>query len=186
VNTVRTTQRAISDSTDATSATQGHAQYLTFALDAQRFAVEILAVKEIIQYHDTTLVPMMPPWIRGVINLRGAVVPVMDMGVRLGLSELAVTKRTCIIIVEVDAGAERHDVGAMVDSVNKVLEIPRADVEFVAAFGSGMRTDFMRGLAKVDEGFVVVLDSNRVLSMEDSPEPPTAAAATHPTAHVGQ
>src|SRR5512133_1860882 len=113
-------------------------QYLTFALGGEMFAVGILNVKEIIEYGQLTEIPMMPAFIRGVINLRGAVVPVIDLSARFGARSTAVGKRTCIVIVEVSDGADddmRHDIGIMVDAVSEVLDIPGAEIEPPPTFG---------------------------------------------------
>ena len=142
-------------------------QYLTFMLDNEIFAIGILGIKEIIEYDGLTEVPMMPKCIRGVINLRGAVVPVMDLSARFGKHMTAVTKRTCIIIVEIEAHGERHDIGVVVDAVNAVLEIPASEIEPPPAFGAKIRTDFIEGMGKVKGKFVILLDVNQVLSVED-------------------
>ena len=142
-------------------------QYLTFMLGGEIFAIGILAIKEIIGYDNLTVVPMMPDCIRGVINLRGAVVPVMDLSSRFGRPATAVTKRTCIVIVEIEAADERRDVGVMVDAVNEVLEIPAGEIEPAPAFGAKIRTDFIQGMGKVGGRFVIVLDTNQVLSIDE-------------------
>ena len=152
-------------STDADGA-QTH-QYLTFMLGGEVFAIGILFIKEIIEYSSLTEVPMMPAAVRGVINLRGAVVPVMDLLVRFGKQSSAVTKRTCIVIVEVTGQGERQDVGVVVDSVDSVLDIPAAEIEPPPSFGAGIRTDFIRGMGKVNGKFVILLDVNHVLAVED-------------------
>jgi purine-binding chemotaxis protein CheW len=141
--------------------------FLTFQLGGESFAIGILAIKEIIEYDSLTVVPMMPACIRGVINLRGAVVPVMDLSARFGREATAVTKRTCIVIVEIETAGERHDVGVIVDAVNEVLEIPPNEIEPPPAFGPKIRTDFIRGMGKVGGKFVIVLDTNQVLSVDD-------------------
>jgi purine-binding chemotaxis protein CheW len=151
----------------AQDAAQQAQQYLTFMLGGEVFAIGILAIKEIIEYDSLTVVPMMPDCIRGVINLRGAVVPVMDLSARFGRSATAVTKRTCIVIVEIETAGERHDVGVIVDAVNEVLEIPAGEIEPPPAFGPKIRTDFIRGIGKVGGKFVIVLDNNQVLSVDD-------------------
>jgi purine-binding chemotaxis protein CheW len=142
-------------------------QYLTFVLGAETFAIGILSIKEIIEYSSLTDVPMMPPYVRGVINLRGAVVPVIDLAVRFGRAPAEVTKRTCIVIIEVMANAERQVIGIVVDAVNEVLDIPAADVEPPPAFGTGIRTDFMLGMGKVHNKFVILLDVNHVLAFDE-------------------
>jgi purine-binding chemotaxis protein CheW len=143
------------------------AQYLTFMLGSEQFALGILSIKEIIEFGHITVVPMMPAWIRGVINLRGAVVPVLDLSVRFGRKAAEVTRRTCVVIVEVNAGGERHDIGVMVDAVNAVLDIARADIEPTPEMGSRIRPEFIFGMGKVDGRFVIILDAERVLSEND-------------------
>jgi purine-binding chemotaxis protein CheW len=143
------------------------AQYLTFMLGGESFATGILAIKEIIEYGGVTTVPMMPDCVRGVINLRGAVVPVMDLSVRLGRPATAVTKRTCIVIVELAVIGERHVVGMLVDAVNAVLDIPAADIEPPPSFGAKIRSDFIAGMGKVNGRFVILLDVNSVLATEE-------------------
>ncbi len=142
-------------------------QYLTFMQGGEMFAMGILQIKEIIEYHGLTTVPMAPACVRGVINLRGAVVPVMDLASRFGRPSSEVTKRTCIVIVEVAGEVERHVVGVIVDAVNEVIEIDPADVEPPPAFGARIRTDFIHGMGKVRGRFVILLDANQVLSLED-------------------
>lgn len=142
-------------------------QYLTFRLSGDVFAIGILTIKEIIEYGEVTEVPMMPPSIRGVINLRGAVVPVIDLAARFGRSSVEVTRRTCIVIVEAQLDGEQQDVGLVVDAVNAVTEIPRDQIEPVPAFGARIRTDFIRGMGKVDGRFVIILNLDRILSIDD-------------------
>ena len=111
-------------------------QYLTFLLNAEMFAIAILNIKEIIEFGSLTEVPMMPAFIRGVINLRGSVVPVIDLSARFGRNRTEVSRRTCIVIIEVRGLDEsRQDIGVMVDSVSEVLEIPRSEIEPAPAFG---------------------------------------------------
>jgi len=161
-----------------------HTQYLTFMLNGEIFALGILAVKEIIEYGRLTEVPTMPSCIRGVINLRGAVVPVMDLAVRFGKRPQEVTKRTCIVIVEAEQAGEREVVGVVVDAVNAVLEIPATDVEPPPSFGAKINSEFIEGLGKVDGRFVILLNAARVFSIELTDSPPAAtegstAATTH-------
>jgi len=143
------------------------AQYLTFTLAGEMFAIGILAIKEIIEYHTLTEVPMMPACVRGVINLRGAVVPVMDLLARFGREPSPVTKRTCIVIVEVEAEGERQVIGVVVDAVSEVLDIALADIEPAPAFGARIRTDFIQGMGKVRGKFVILLNVDHVLSLAD-------------------
>jgi len=142
-------------------------QYLTFTLGAETFALAILNVREIIEYAGVTEVPMMSDCIRGVINLRGSVVTVMDLAARFGRRPSAVTKRTCIVIVEIDDGDEQHVVGVVVDAVNAVLEIDRADIEPPPTFGARIRGDFIEGMGKVNNKFVILLDIGKVFSVHE-------------------
>ncbi|NYI00512.1 purine-binding chemotaxis protein CheW [Cupriavidus plantarum] len=146
-------------------------QYLTFQLGGEMFAIGILAIKEIIEYGTPTVVPMMPPTVRGVINLRGAVVPVMDLQARFGEPSSPVGKRTCIVIVEVPAGDECQVVGVVVDAVNEVVDIGPGDIEPTPSFGARIRTDFIEGMGKRmgKDGakFVILLNLERVLSLDE-------------------
>jgi purine-binding chemotaxis protein CheW len=144
-----------------------HAQYLTFMLGGETFAIGILAIKEIIEYGGVTEVPMMPASVRGVINLRGAVVPVMDLAVRFGRQPSEITKRTCVVIVEVEADGEQQVLGVMVDSVSAVLEIPASEIEPAPSFGARIPTDFIAGMGKVSGRFVIILNVSRVLSVDE-------------------
>jgi purine-binding chemotaxis protein CheW len=139
-------------------------QYLTFMLNGETFAIGILAIKEIIEFGGVTPVPMMPPTIRGVINLRGAVVPVLDLAVRFGRPAAAVTKRTCIVIVELAGTDGQLVIGVLVDAVNAVLDIPASEIEPAPSFGARIRTEFIAGMGKVQGKFVIVLDVANVLS----------------------
>lgn len=143
------------------------AQYLTFLSHKEMYAIGILNIKEILEYQPPANVPMMPPYIKGVINLRGAVVPVVDLALRLGKKDSDITKRTCIVIIEMASEEECPDVGVIVDSVSEVLEIPSTDIEPPPGFGSKIRTDFIQGMGKVDGEFVIILDVDKVLSMEE-------------------
>jgi purine-binding chemotaxis protein CheW len=142
-------------------------QYLTFMLRGEIFAIGILHIKEIIEYGQLTTVPMMPGFIRGVINLRGAVVPVVDLASRFGGKPGEVTRRSCIVILELEAEEETQVIGVVVDAVNEVLEIADADIEPPPSFGTKIRTDFIAGMGKVRERFVIILDVNKVLSTEE-------------------
>jgi purine-binding chemotaxis protein CheW len=143
------------------------AQYLTFMLGGEIFAIGILAIKEIIEYGGLTSVPMMPECVRGVINLRGAVVPVIDLSSRFGRQATVIGRRTCIVIVEMEAEGERQVMGVMVDAVNAVLEISASDIEPPPSFGAKVRTDFIKGMGKVNGKFVILLNIDSVLSNEE-------------------
>ncbi len=142
-------------------------QYLTFMLSGETYAISILRIKEIIQYGQLTAVPRMPDFIRGVINLRGAVVPVIDLSARFGKPPTAVGRRNCIIIIEVAIGEETQNIGVMVDAVNAVLEIPAAEIEPAPTFGTNIRADFIAGMGKINGKFVIILNIQHVLSMDD-------------------
>ncbi len=143
------------------------AQYLTFLLGGEMYAVGILNVKEIIEYGQLTEIPMMPAFIRGVINLRGSVVPVIDLSARFGGRQTETSRRTCIVIIELSSGEERHDIGVVVDAVSEVLEVSSADIEPAPAFGAKIRADFIQGMGKIGGKFVIILDIQRVLSVEE-------------------
>lgn len=147
--------------------TQDQQQYLTFMLGGEVFAIGILAIMEIIEYGNLTEVPMMPDYIRGVINLRGSVVPVVDLAARFGRKGTELTRRTCIVIIEVESDQDKQVVGVVVDAVNEVLEIPTDQIEPPPAFGAKIRTDFIRGMGKVDGKFVIMLNVDNVLSIDD-------------------
>jgi purine-binding chemotaxis protein CheW len=142
-------------------------QYLTFTVSGELFGIAIASIKEIIEYRAPTDVPMMPGYMRGIINLRGRVVPVIDLAVRFGRSRTEETRRTCIVILEVEQQEERHDIGVVVDTVSAVLEIADADIEPAPSFGAKLRTDFIKGMGKLGEKFVILLDIGKVLSVEE-------------------
>lgn len=150
------------DSSDA--ATGQMSQYLTFTLSGDMFALGILAIKEILEYENITAIPMMPACVRGVINLRGAVVPVVDLAARFNRASAPITKRTCIVIVEVRDQSDSQVIGVIVDSVSEVMEISTGDIEPPPAFGSSLRTDFIEGMGKVNGRFIIILDVNHVLA----------------------
>lgn len=141
-------------------------QYLTFTIGGEMFAVETLSVKEIIEYGQVTCIPMMPASIRGVINLRGSVVPVIDLKARFGGRATEATRRTCIVIIELD-DEDHQVVGIVVDTVSEVLEIPVADIEAPPTFGARIRSDFIRGMGKIEGRFVILLDVHAVLSTDE-------------------
>lgn len=143
-------------------------QYLTFMLNGEMFAMGILAIKEIIEYGNLTTVPMMPAFVRGVINVRGSVVPVVDLAARFGRRNSEITRRSCIIIIEVNTEqGEEQDIGVLVDAVSAVMEIPSTEIEPPPSFGARIRADFIQSMAKVEGKFVIVLNVDRVLSVEE-------------------
>lgn len=148
-------------------------QYLTFQLAGDEYAFGILRVKEILEYDTITRVPNAPGAIRGVINLRGAVVPVVDLAIRFGLPATTVTKRTCIVIVEVRVGVDELVMGVLADAVSQVIDLAAADIEPPPPFGAKVRVDYLVGMGKLDKRFVLILDIDRLLAGLDVPEPAT-------------
>lgn len=149
------------------AASAGPQQYLSFVLGSEVFAVGILAIREIIEYTAPTQVPMMPPYLSGVINLRGAVVPVLDLAIRFGRPASEPGKRTCIVIIEVTAGGELQQMGLLVDAVNAVVEIAPAQIEPPPAFGARVRTDFILGMGMVDSRFIILLNAHNLLAAQE-------------------
>jgi purine-binding chemotaxis protein CheW len=142
------------------------AQYLSFLLGSETFAIGILSIREIIEYGQITSVPMTPGYIRGIINLRGAVLPVIDLLALFGRNSSPVSKRSCIVIVEVQGDEERHQIGVVVDAVNAVVDIAASDIEPAPPFGAGVRTEFIQGMGKVDGRFVILLDVRATLGTQ--------------------
>lgn len=155
-------------------------QFLTFRLGGEVFAMGILGIKEILEFGELTTVPMMPASVRGVINLRGRVVPVVDLSVRFGRAPTEPGRRTCIVIVDLETEDGRQDIGVVVDAVNQVLEIPASEIEPAPTFGARLRSDFVAGMGKVDGDFVVILDTARVLSIDEIAGVPEAPARETP------
>jgi purine-binding chemotaxis protein CheW len=164
--------RAASGPSDGPVAEGAH-RYLTFRLGEETFALPILDITEIIEYRSLTAVPMMPPFVRGVLNLRGRVVPVVDLAARFGRGGTTLGRRTAIVIVETpgaeDGTGDRsgQDFGIVVDAVNDVVHVGDQDIEPAPAFGGGIRSDFIAGMARRGGDFVIVLDVDRVLSLDE-------------------
>ncbi|MBV6802099.1 chemotaxis protein CheW [Xanthomonas campestris pv. lawsoniae] len=152
-------------------------QYLTFLLGREMFGLGILGIKEIIQYRVPTDVPMMPPALRGVINLRGAVVPVVDLQQRFGRNASAITKRSCIVLVEIAHGQLHQVLGLLVDAVSEVLEIAPSDIVDTPSFGAGIARDFIHAMGKIGERFVILLDADAVLGNDTLAQLPAAELA---------
>ena len=142
-------------------------QYLAFELGGEAFGMAIRSIKEVIQYGDLTGVPLMPAFLRGVINLRGAVVPVVDLAVRFGRPPTDVARRTCIVILEVEQDGEAVELGIIVDNVSEVLELGASDLEPPPSFGGQGHPGFLAGVGKVGEKFVILLDVDHLLSSEE-------------------
>jgi purine-binding chemotaxis protein CheW len=145
-------------------------QYLTFHLGDEVFAMDIVTVREIIQHASMTVVPLMPNFVRGVINLRGAVVPVIDLQSRFGRPLAQLGKRTCVIIFDASRDGEKMELGLMVDSVSEVIEIAQADIEPAPQFGTTIAREFIHGLGKVGGEFLVILEPERALNIDDMAE----------------
>jgi purine-binding chemotaxis protein CheW len=146
------------------------AQYLTFTLGEEVFAMDIRTVREIIQHAAMTTVPLMPDFLRGVINLRGAVVPVVDLQARLGRACTTVGKKTCVVIFDASTGGEKTELGLLVDAVSEVIEIAPADIQEPPQFGATIQRDFIRGMGKVNGEYIVILEPERALSIDDMAE----------------
>ena len=139
-------------------------KYLTFELKGEIYGLEILKVQEIIGMMSVTRVPKTPEFIRGVINLRGRVIPVIDLRLKFGLEQVPDTERTCIIVVQFSQGASACTMGVIVDEVSEVINIESGQIEETPAFGAGVDTDFILGIGKVGQKVVMLLDVDRVLS----------------------
>jgi purine-binding chemotaxis protein CheW len=146
----------------------GEGKYLTFTLAGEEYGIGILKIKEIIGMMPITFVPQTPQFIKGVINLRGKVIPVMDLRLRFGMPVMDYSERTSIIVVEIDGQAGTVQMGIVVDAVSEVLSIKAEDIEPTPSFGAKINTDFILGLAKMNGGIKILLDINRVLSREEA------------------
>jgi len=156
-------------------------QYLTFQLAGEEYAIGILQVKEIIPYVTLTMVPQTPASIRGVINLRGAVVPVIDIALKLGLSPNPVTARSCIVIVETTSAAGSLIMGIIADSVSQVIDLPPQEISATPPFGTQIQIDFLRGIGRSGQKFVLVLDIDKVLGSDDDAETRTNSSGVKVT-----
>ena len=142
-------------------------QYLTFTLRDEDFAIEISKVREVLDVTTMTKIPRMPEYLSGVINLRGNVVPVMDLGLKLGMDKIEKTKNTCIMIVEIEVEGNSVEMGAITDSVQMVLDLQAEDIESVPKMGTNLNTEFLKGMGRHgDEKFLIILDIDKVLASE--------------------
>jgi len=142
-------------------------QYLTFILADEVFAVDVGRVREILEISNITKVPQTPDFMRGVINLRGSVVPVIDMRLKFGMTETVRTVNTCIIVVEVDMDGETIVLGTLADSVQEVIEMDGTQIEAAPHIGTHLNTDFIKGMGKHDNRFVMILDIDRIFSASE-------------------
>nr|WP_315421623.1 chemotaxis protein CheW [uncultured Pseudomonas sp.] len=142
-------------------------QHLSFRVRDADYALPIELVREIIEYAQVTAVPMMPAFIHGVINLRGNVVPVLDLAARFGFELTRAGNRTCIVIIELALSDSSQAIGLVVDAVDAVLDIDPQQVVAPPPFGAGIRTDFIAGMARNEQGFTIILDIAQVLSLDD-------------------
>ena len=148
------------------SMTDREGKYLTFSLAGEEYGIGILKVKEIIGLMPITTVPRTPHYVKGVINLRGKVIPVAYLRLKFEMEEMAYTDRTCIIVVEIQGGAGNVLMGIVVDSVSEVLNIKNGEIEDTPVFGTQMDTDYILGMAKMSEGVKILLDIDKVLGSE--------------------
>ncbi len=179
---VRPAQGSATGAANAAAAARPHdpvqagvpAQFLTFALGEEVFAMDIRTVREIIQVGPMTTVPLMPAFVRGVINLRGAVVPVIDLHVRFGRPPACVGKKSCVVIFDAQgqpgSGGDRVELGLMVDAVSEVIDIPASQIEPPPSFGGTVRRDFIRGMAKLGTRFVILLEPDRAFDVAEMAE----------------
>ncbi len=141
-------------------------KYLTFSLAGEEYGISILKIKEIIGMMPITPVPRTPVYVKGVINLRGKVIPVVDLRLKFGMEEMGYTERTCIIVVEIRGQEGSVLIGIVVDSVSEVLNIKGADIEETPTFGASLETEYILGMAKMNGGVKILLDIDKVLSGE--------------------
>ncbi len=147
--------------------TDKEGKYLTFALGHEEFGLEILKVREIIGYMEITAVPQTPGHVKGVINLRGQVIPVVDLRLKFGMEEAGITEQSCIIVVEIDAGNRHFQTGIVVDHVQEVLDIAGDLIEDSPEFGASVNTEFILGMGKIGDTVKILLDIDKVLGGED-------------------
>ena len=139
-------------------------QFLTFSIGKEHFGMDLTQTREIIEYAGITQVPLMPKFLSGVINLRGEVVPVIDLSVRLGRDPITIHKRTCVIVIELQTFEQHCVLGLLADAVNEVIDLSEENIEDAPAFGAKIRAEFIQGIAKRGEEFIVLLDAEKTLS----------------------
>ncbi len=150
----------------STAAQQKEGKYLTFALAHEEYGLEILKVREIIGYIDVTAVPQTPHYVKGVINLRGQVIPVVDLRAKFGMETTDVTDETCIIVVEIRCADRTSSTGIIVDRVQEVLDIAGQNIEDAPQFDASVDTSFILGMGKVGDAVKILLDIDKVLAGE--------------------
>ncbi|MFN3532675.1 MAG: chemotaxis protein CheW [Candidatus Brocadia sp.] len=143
------------------------AQYLTFTLDSEVFAINISKVREVLDFTTITKVPRTPEFLRGVINLRGSVVPVVDMRLKFGMPKAERTVKTSVVIMEIALDGETTVLGALVDSVREVLDLEPGQIEPAPRIGTRLRTEFIKGMGKRDDQFIIILDIDKVFSLDE-------------------
>ena len=143
-------------------------KYLTFSLAEEEYGIGILKIKEIIGMMPVTTVPRTPEYVKGVINLRGKVIPIIDLRLRFGMESIDYTERTCIIVVEIDGQTGTVQVGVVVDAVSEVLNVDTKDIEDTPQFGRSLDTEYILGMAKMEGGVKILLDVDQVLTGEES------------------
>ena len=161
-------------------------QYLTFLIGGEEYAVSLLKVKEIIEYDVVTKVPKTPEWVRGVINLRGSVVPVVDLAVKFRQGPSLIGKLTCIVIAEVECEGEATVMGVMADAVSQVIDLKPEEIEPPPAFGTRVKVDYLLGMARAGKKFCLILDTEKVLSTDELLDLATSVeeSSTDPEAEV--
>lgn len=142
-------------------------KYLTFALDNEEYAIEILKVNQIIRLQEITAIPRTPSFVRGVINLRGMIIPIIDLRNKFEMSNHADTERTCIVVIQLEMSNKNVNMGIVIDEVREVLEIPASDIEETPEFGAGINTEFIMGIARTGKKVKILLDISRVLTSDE-------------------
>jgi purine-binding chemotaxis protein CheW len=142
-------------------------KYLIFALDKEEYAIEILKVNQIIRLQLITTIPCTPPFVRGVINLRGMIIPIIDLRKKFSMSDHPDTERTCIVVIQLDKNSIKINIGVVIDEVREVLEIAAADIESTPEFGIGINTEFITGIAKTGKSVKMILDISKVLTTSE-------------------
>jgi purine-binding chemotaxis protein CheW len=161
-------------------------QFLTFMIGGEEYAVGLLTVKEIIEYDTVTRIPKMPEWVRGVINLRGSVVPVIDLAIKFGQGSKPAGKLTCIVIMEAECEGEATVMGIITDEVSQVIELTHEDIEPPPAFGTKVRVDYLLGMARSGKKFSLILDTDKVLSADELLSLPTTTEMPQEESNVSQ